>query len=114
MSIIDEHLKNVSPGQKQQLDRVRAVAKQMAPDAEETISYGVPALKYKGQYLIGFAAYQNHLSIFPTPGPIAALKDKLGDFQVSKGAVQFTIEHPIPEPLLKQIIEIRLRTIAEE
>lgn len=110
---IDDYLKNVSPEHKAELERVRKIVKTVVPDAEETISYGIPAFKYNGQPLLYFAAFKNHMSLFPTSGPTEALKDKLKDFVVSKGTIQFTVEKPIPDTLIKEILLNRLGNISQ-
>jgi uncharacterized protein YdhG (YjbR/CyaY superfamily) len=112
MSVIDEYLENVNPSQRLQLERVRTIVKQTVPDAEEVISYGMPAFKYKGKYLIGFAAFKDHMSIFPTAGPVEAAKGKLGAYKLSKGTIQFTVDNPIPEATIKELIAHRVASIS--
>ena len=114
MSVIDDYLKNVSGPQKDQLERVRKIVRQAVPDAKEVISYGIPAFKYQNKYLIGFAAFKDHLSLFPAAGPIEALKDKLGKFKLSKGTIQFTIDNPISESIIKQLVNKRLDDISKK
>jgi uncharacterized protein YdhG (YjbR/CyaY superfamily) len=111
MTVIDEYLKTVSPAQRQVLKQVRTVIKQAAPDAEEAIGYGIPTFKYKGKNLIHFAAFKNHLSIFPTADPVLSSIDGLENFRTSKGTLQFTIDNPIPDSIIKQIVAIRLKAI---
>lgn len=112
-SVISEYLEKLAKPQKDELERIRHIVKQVVPEAVEAISYGMPAFKYAGQYLIGFAAFKNHLSVFPTPGPIDALKGKLSEFKLSKGTIQFTTDHPIPESIIKEIIVNRLNSITK-
>ena len=114
MSAIDEYLKNVSTPQKAALERVRKVVKQIVPDAEEVISYGMPAFKVNKQYLIYFAAFKNHMSIFPTADPMIAAIGELSKFRTSKGTLQFTEDNPIPEPLIKEIITHRLKALQKK
>lgn len=111
MSPIDDYLSKVSPAQKAELGRIRAIARKLVPDAEETISYGIPALKYNNQPLMYFAAFKNHLSLFPTSGPTEAIKNKLKNYTVSKGTIQFTLDKPLPEALIKEIVNLRLNDI---
>lgn len=110
MSVIDDYLKGVSEPQRQQLERIRETVKKLVPDAKEVISYGMPVFKYKGKYLIGFAAFKNHMSVFPGAAPIRELKDKLTSFNISKGTIQFTLENPLVEPLIEEIILLSLET----
>jgi uncharacterized protein YdhG (YjbR/CyaY superfamily) len=109
MTVIDDFLKDTPAPQLEELDRVRKIVKQTAPNAEDTISYGIPVVKLNGKYLIGFAAYKDHLSLFPGAEPVAVLKDKLGSYKLSKGTIQFTLQNPIPDPLLKEIISVCLK-----
>lgn len=104
MSVIDDYLKTLEAPEREALERVRTIAKSIAPEAEDTIGYGMPVLKVHGKYLIGFSAFKDHLSIFPGSEPIEALQDKLKGYKQSKGTIQFTLDKQIPDPLLKEII----------
>ena len=113
MSVIDDYLKDVAEPQRQQLERIRRIVKQTVPDAEEVISYGMPGFKYNKKYLIGFAEFKDHMSIFPASNPVETLKDKLSKFKISKGTIQFTIDNPVPEPIIKEVLGIRLADISK-
>lgn len=113
MSVIDDYLNNVREPHRQQLEHIRKIVHAATPDAEEVISYGMPAFKYKGKYLIGFTAFKDHMSIFPASRPIEVLKDKLGEFKLSKGTIQFTLDHPVPEAIIKELVQIRLADISK-
>ena len=114
MTVIDEYLQNVEPKQKAELEKIRAFVHDQVPEAEEVISYGMPAFKYKGNYLIGFAAFKDHMSVFPTPEPIEALKDDLRDFQTSKGTVLFTLEHPLSLEAVGKLVDERMKIINKQ
>lgn len=111
MSVIDDYLKDVEPAQKAALERVRVIVRQTVPDAEEVITYGMPGFKYKKKYLIAFAAFKDHLSVFPAAGPVEALRDELSGFEQTKGSVHFTVEHPVPDELIKELLTIRVNDI---
>ena len=113
MTPIDTFLANLSDSQKSELERIRRIVHETVPEAKEVMSYGVPGFKYKDKYLVGFCAFKNHLSLFPTSGPIMALKDKLSGFKLAKGTIQFTEGNPIPEPLIKEILQNRLADISK-
>ena len=112
MPLIDEYLEKIDDSQKAELERIRKIVKQTVPEAEETISYGMPAFKYNKKYLIGFAAFKNHMSIFPTSSPIEAVKQKLDKFELAKGTIQFTKDNPVPESIIQEILNIRLDDIS--
>lgn len=111
MTPIDKYLQDVTPSQRKELERIRKIAKKIVPDAEETISYGVPTLKYKGTYLLYFAAFKNHMSVFPGGEIVGDLKEKLKGYKLAKGTVQFTEDNPLPERIIKEIVQYRLDII---
>jgi len=114
MSIIDDYLEKVTGPQRAELERVRRVVKEVVPEAKEVISYGMPGFKYNNKYLVGFAAFKDHMSLFPTSGPVEALKEKLGKFELSKGTIQFTLDNPLPDSLIQEILSQRLADISKD
>ena len=100
VSTVDEYVGALPPGQREQFQRVQAIVKRLVPEAEATISYGIPTFKYRGKYLIYFAAFKNHMSIYPTAGAIEPTKG-------TKGTFQFTEKAPVPEDLVVKIVSNR-------
>ncbi len=113
MTQVDDYLAKLTPQQRTELQRIRGIVKTTLPDVEEVMSYGMPGFKYKKKYLIGYAAFKNHMSIFPGAAPVEALKNDLKDFQLSKGTIQFTLENTIPERIIKELVRIRARAILD-
>jgi len=111
MSHIDIYLNALSPENKAALQHIRALIHTLVPEAEETFSYDMPAFTYQGKPLIYFAAFKDHLSVFPTSFPIDALKDELTSYTVSKGTIQFTLDHPLPDDLIEKLLKARLSAI---
>jgi uncharacterized protein YdhG (YjbR/CyaY superfamily) len=107
VSTVDEYVQGLTPGQRQQFERVRRIAKRLVPEAEETISYGIPTFKYRGKYLIYFAAHKNHMSVYPTVGAVEATKG-------TKGTFQFTEDDPVPEDVVVTIVSQRKSEIERE
>ncbi|MET1033488.1 MAG: DUF1801 domain-containing protein [Candidatus Saccharimonadales bacterium] len=114
MSVIDEYLQHIAAPQRDALERIRTIVKRLAPDAEEVIGYGMPVFKYNKKYVIGFAAFKNHMSIFPGSEPIADIKNELKTFHTSKGTIQFTVDNPLPESLIEKIIAHSLQNAAKK
>ena len=104
---VDEYMKILPADVRAVLEKLRAQIKAAAPNAEESISYGMPAYKHKGP-LVYFAAFKNHCSFFPGSSSILANKEGLKDFKISKGTIQFTPENPIPASLIKNIVKERV------
>jgi uncharacterized protein YdhG (YjbR/CyaY superfamily) len=112
MTVIDDYLTQVEEPKRREFERIRALAKQMVPDAEEAIVYGMPTLKYQGKPFLGFDAHKHHIGIYPYSGQvIELLKDQLHDYGLTKGAIRVPLDHPISQEMLKQIIELRLKQI---
>lgn len=115
MSPIDEYLAKVEPAKRKALERIRALAKKVVPEADETISYGMPTLKYLGKPFLGFAARSNHIGIYPySSHAIEALREKLRAYETTKGAIRVPLETSIPEGTLRALIGARLRAIRAE
>ena len=114
MTVIDDYLNKFSGSEKAELEKIRSIVNKTVPEAEEVITYGMPGYKYKGKYLVAFSIFRDHLGLFPTAGPIEALKDKLADFKTSKGGIQFTPAKAIPEALLKDILDTRMQEISNK
>jgi uncharacterized protein YdhG (YjbR/CyaY superfamily) len=94
------------------LERLRMTILEIVPDAEQCISYGVPAFKLQGKAVAGFAAFKNHLSYFPHSGSVLPeLSDDLDQYSTSKGTLQFPIDRPLPKALVKKLIAVRRRQL---
>ncbi|MFN8513282.1 MAG: DUF1801 domain-containing protein [Chloroflexia bacterium] len=108
-----DYLDKLNAPEKAALERICQIARAAVPGAEEATSYGMPAFKHKGKPLLGFTVSQRHLSLHPfSPAAIDSVKDQLGGFDLSKGTIRFTPATPIPNDVLKQIIDARLKEIA--
>ena len=105
---VDEYLAGVPEPARSTLNKIRAAIRSaVPPEATETISYGIPAFKYKG-VLVWFAAFSNHCSLFPTPSVVEAFKDELKHFSTSKGTVHFPTDKPMPVGLIKRMVRARV------
>jgi uncharacterized protein YdhG (YjbR/CyaY superfamily) len=104
MNTVDEYLNTVAQPQKAELERVRSYIKSVVPDADEVITYGMPGFKYNHKYLIAYAPFKDHLSIFPGGEAVTTFAAELAGFKTSKGTIQFTTEKPLPDTLLKKIV----------
>lgn len=112
VSEMDDYLAGLPEEQREALARVRAVVERATPDAEEGVSYGMPAYLYAGRPLLGFRAAKKHLSVFPfSPAAVDAVKDRLAGFDLSKGTIRFTPARPVPEDVLVDLIGARKEEI---
>lgn len=91
------------------LEKLRKTIRAAAPEAEEVISYGMPACKYHGP-LVYFGAFANHCSFFPGSKSIVKIFAKdLEPFEASGGTIHFTVDHPLPQTLVKKIVKARMK-----
>jgi uncharacterized protein YdhG (YjbR/CyaY superfamily) len=112
MESIDAALAGLPQPEHDALLRVIDIARRVAPNAIDGVSYGVPALKVAGKPLIGVSASAHHLSIFPfSPAVIDVVRTELDGFSVSKGAIRFAAERPVPEALIERLVAARLAEI---
>lgn len=108
---IDEYLAGVPEPARSTLSKIRAAIRSAAPpEAIETISYRIPAFKYKG-ILVWFAAFSDHCSLFPTAAVVAALKKDLKGYSTSKGTIHFPTDKALPSALIKKIVMARVAQV---
>jgi uncharacterized protein YdhG (YjbR/CyaY superfamily) len=111
---VDEYLAAVPDDARRVLQRIRAAIKDAAPNAEETISYGIPLYKLAGKHLIGFGALKGHLSLFVTdPEVLRKYERELEPFDHggTKTTIRFTVETPLSAALVKKIVKTRVRDL---
>lgn len=93
---------------RKRLRAVRATIRKAAPDATETLSYGIPAYKQKG-IVVYFAAHANHIGLYPAPRSAVGFKRELAAYGGGKGTVQFPHDQPIPHDLIRRIVKFRVQ-----
>jgi len=106
-SSIDEYISGFPETTQKLLEQVRAVIRAAAPQAVETISYGMPAFKQK-KVLVYFAGHTSHIGFYPTGSGIRAFEKELTGYKWSKGAVQFPMNKPIPLDLITRMVQYRV------
>ncbi len=106
---IDEYLAGLEEPKRSTLQRLRRTILEVVPEAEEGISYQVPAFRVEGKVIAGFAAFKNHLSYLPHSGSVfPLLRNELASYKTSTGALQFPVDSPLPKPLVEQLIRVRI------
>ena len=105
---IDAYLRGLSADKRAVLQHLRRTIRAAAPQAEECISYQMPAFRLDGRMLVWFAAASTHCSLFPGAHPIAAHKRDLKAYKISKGTVRFGPDKPLPAALVKKLVRTRI------
>jgi uncharacterized protein (DUF1697 family)/uncharacterized protein YdhG (YjbR/CyaY superfamily) len=108
---VDEYIGQFSKEIQKILSTVRKAIREAAPQAEEKISYGMPAFS-QGKILVYFAALKNHLGFYPTNDGITAFQKEIASYKSSKGAIQFPYTEPVPYDLIARITKHRLETVS--
>jgi uncharacterized protein YdhG (YjbR/CyaY superfamily) len=106
---VDEYLEGVPEPACSSLKHIRAVIRSVVPkETTEVISYGMPMFKYNGM-LVGYAAFKNHCSLFPTGSAVHQFEKELRGYRTSKGTIQFPSDKPLPDALVKKIVKARVK-----
>jgi uncharacterized protein YdhG (YjbR/CyaY superfamily) len=104
---IDSYIASFPKETQNILEQLRTTIRKAAPEAEETINYGIPTFTLKGN-LVHFAAFKNHIGFYPTPTAIEAFKKDLSAYDGAKGSVKFPLDKPIPFDLISRIVKFRI------
>lgn len=104
---VDDYISSFPKVVQQRLQKLRQVIQENAPDAEESISYNMPAYKLNGP-LLYFAGYQNHIGFYATPTGHEKFKNALSKYKTGKGSVQFPHDQPLPYDMIVYIVKFRV------
>lgn len=111
---VDDYLSGIEEPKRSTLQTLRRTILEIIPDAEEMISYGVPAFRVGGSTIAGFAAFKEHLSYLPFSGSVLPpLADELAGYTMTKSALHFAVDRPLPKLLVKKLIALRLAEAAQ-
>lgn len=106
---VEDYLAAVPEEPRAALEKLRRTIKAAAPDATETISYQMPAFKDDGRFLVSYAAFKDHCSLFPASHAVTeAYGEELRPYLSGKGTIRFTVEMPLPTALVTKIVEARI------
>jgi len=108
---IDDYVAGFPTETQALLEQVRAICREEAPGATETISYAIPTFDLDGRHLCHFAAFKNHLSFFPTGKGTEAFAEELRAFKGGKGTVQFPYKDPLPADLIRRMVRYRVAQV---
>jgi uncharacterized protein YdhG (YjbR/CyaY superfamily) len=109
-SPIDEYVAQSPPATRPILQKIRAIVREEAPEAEERISYRMPAF-FQGGAIIYFAPFKHHVGMFPPVTGDAALERALAKYRGEKGNLRFPLDQPMPYPLIRRVVRARLKAL---
>ena len=109
---VDEYLRGLEEPKRSTLEALRLTIVELVPDAEQIISYKVPAFRVDGRIVAGFAAFKDHLSYLPFSGSVLSqLSDELDGYTMTKSALHFPVDRPLAKKLVKRLIAVRLAEV---
>jgi uncharacterized protein YdhG (YjbR/CyaY superfamily) len=111
--VIDNYISDFPEHTQKLLQQLRAIIQKAAPQAEETINYGIPTFTLSGN-LVHFAGYKNHIGFYPAPSAIKAFSKELSVYKGAKGSVQFPLDKTIPSALISRIVKFRVKENLEK
>jgi uncharacterized protein YdhG (YjbR/CyaY superfamily) len=106
---VDEYIQTFPKDIQSLLEKIRMTIIKNAPEAVESISYGMPAYKTYAKALVYFAGYKKHIGFYATPSGHTEFSNELSNYKQGKGSVQFPVDHPIPYWLIEQIVLFRVK-----
>jgi uncharacterized protein YdhG (YjbR/CyaY superfamily) len=105
---IDEYIARFPPETQTALEQMRALIGSSAPEATEAISYAIPTFDLNGRHLLHFAGYERHIGLYPVPRGGEAFSAQLDPFRSGRASARFPLGEPLPESLIRQIVEFRV------
>lgn len=105
---IDEYIAKAPSEVQGILRKIRATVRKAAPEAVEKISYQMPTFALNGKNLVHFAAFKNHVGLYPTPSGTEKFKKELSKYAGGKGSIRFPLDQPIPYDLIEKIVKFRV------
>jgi uncharacterized protein YdhG (YjbR/CyaY superfamily) len=105
---VSEYLAPLTNEKRAALEKLRTAIKSAAPDAEECISYQIPAFRLGGRLLVAFGAAANHCAFYPGSFPLETHKDELKAYDTSKGTIRFPVDSPLPATLVRKLVKTRI------
>ena len=107
-SSIDNYIATFPEDVQKILEELRSTIKAAAPEAKETISYNIPTFTLNGRYLIYFAGWKNHISLYPIPTGTEAFNKQIAKYVEGKGTLKFPLDKPLPLKLIAKIVKLKL------
>jgi uncharacterized protein YdhG (YjbR/CyaY superfamily) len=113
-SSIDEYIAEFPEETQRMLKEMRAIIKDVAPQATETISYAIPTFDLDGKHLVHFAGYAKHVGFYPVPSGMTAFAEELSTYKRGKGSAQFPLGQPLPADLIRRIVQFRVDELTRQ
>jgi len=108
MGTVDDYLTELDEADRDAIERVYDLAREVVPEAEQGKGYGMPALVYRGKPLISVMRAKNHIGVYPfSPAAVSAVAQKLPESDVAKGTIRFQPDKPLPDDVVRALVKAR-------
>lgn len=114
MNAVDEYIQSFPEAQRLALTQIRETIQRLAPDAEESISYAMPAYKLNGKPLVYFGGYARHIGFYALPTGHREFAARLSKYKQGKGSVRFPLSEPMPLGLIADIVAFRMKEVTQD
>ena len=114
ITTIDEYISTFPVDIQAILEKMRQAIQRAAPDAVETISYGIPTFDLNGKHLVFFAGWKHHISLYPLPAGDEAFQQEIAHYKRAKGTIQFPLDKPLPYDLVEKIVTLLMKENPEK
>ena len=111
---VDEYVAGFPPERRKGLEEMRAFIRPLVPGGVEKIAYRMPTFDIAGKHVVHYAAFTNHLGLYPTASPVEAFESELGPYVHSRGSIQFPLGKPIPWDLVRRIVEFKVAELSNQ
>lgn len=111
---VDKYILSFPEDVRVRLEHMRDIIRNLVPDAEEKIGYGIPTYKLNGKNLVHFGGFKNHVGFYPAPSGLTAFEKELAPYKAAKGSVQFPHDKPLPKTLISKIVKFRIKEEKEK
>lgn len=111
---VDEYIAQSAPQVRPVLEEIRAVIRDVIPEATETMSYGIPTFDLADRHVVHFGGFAKHVGLYPTPSGMDEFADELSPYVRGKGSVRFSLDEPLPADLIRRVAAYRAAEVREE
>lgn len=111
---IDEYIASFPHDSQKVLEKLRKLIRDIEPNITEDMSYKMPSFKLKGKPLVYFAAWKNHISLYPTPNGMEEFENDLEPYKSGRGTARFPTDKPLPYKLIEEIVKFRVKEVIKK
>jgi uncharacterized protein YdhG (YjbR/CyaY superfamily) len=111
---VSEYFESLPKDVRVKMENIRRIIKKEAPEAEESLSYQMPAFKLNKRILVYYAAWKEHVALYSFPSSIREFKKELTKYQTSKGTIKFPIDEKLPSALIRKLVKFRVKELGKK